>query len=375
MDVKFKEINKHIIVFISTSCIILSILCFSTQLTYLNNCEFGNGFKIIAAQTAFPNGRKLDEFFDIQKNIIQKKEEIQVFNNIENEKNELQIDEETSQKLKTQPEEEKKEKNHDSEKTFKIVEGQCKSCGTKCENFYVRNEAGKEININKELKTPLDISIKKNDEPQVLIVHTHTSEAYMEKDCGFYYESFNPHATDGVRNVVSVGRCVKKELSDGGIKTIHDETYHDTASYKGSYERCEKTIRKHLKKHPSITVVLDLHRDSLGEKEKFKPTFKKDGKKGAQIMILSGCDDGTNGFKDWIYNFRFALKLQDTVENMFPGITRPLYFNKTRYNMHVTHASLLIEIGSDANTIDEARYSASLLGRSLLKVLENLQEN
>ena len=109
---------------------------------------------------------------------------------------------------------------------------------------------------------------------------------------------------------------------------VHDVTVHDNPSYNGSYTRSEATIQKNLQQYPSIQVVLDIHRDALGNEEsgKTKPVFVVDGKKAAQIMIVSGYNNSANKFPDWEYNMSFALKLQQAAENRYPGMTRPLNF-------------------------------------------------
>ena len=94
-------------------------------------------------------------------------------------------------------------------------------------------------------------------------------------------------------------------------------------------------------------------------------------------MIISGCQEEGNGITnlpDWEYNLAFALQLQQSLENNFPGITRPLYFCPRSYNMNMTHCSLLIEMGSDANTLEEAVYSGKCLGVALIDILKEYSE-
>ena len=114
----------------------------------------------------------------------------------------------------------------------------------------------------------------------------------------------------------------------------------------------------------------------MGDKEsgKVKPTFKIKGNKAAQIMVITGCDkDGSIGFPDWEQNLRFALKVQKKCETMFPGLTRPMFLGKVRYNLNLTHGSILVEVGSDVNTLDEAIYSGTLFGEALAHVLKELK--
>lgn len=271
--------------------------------------------------------------------------------------------------------EDTEESNHAGEKTYKIIESQIGASGRKYDNFYLKKNTNMDVNIEHELTLRPDINIKKDGTPQVLIYHTHTTESYMKKDQDFYYESFYPRSTDNNYNVTQVGNAIEEKLKSNGIGVIHDTTTHDSPSYNGSYGRSVKTIEKNLSQYPSIQVTLDIHRDSLGGNDtgKIKPTFKVGNKKAAQIMIMAGCDeDGSLEFPDWEYNLRFALKLQNAAETLYPGMTRPMYFGDVRYNMHMTHGSLLIEVGSDVNSLEEAKYSGTLLGDALAKVLNEL---
>lgn len=262
------------------------------------------------------------------------------------------------------------------EKKYNIIESQFGSAGIKYENFYVKNISGIEINIAEELSKRPDVHIKKSKDPQVLIYHTHTSESYLKKDEGFFYESYYPRSTDNSRNVTQVGEAIAKKLIENGIPTVHDMTYHDSPTYKGSYSRSYKTIMSNLEKYPSIQVTIDVHRDSMGDPDhgKVKPTFKLGGNKAAQIMVVAGCDpNGSVGFPDWEYNLRLALRVQQKCESMFPGLTRPMLFGKFKYNMNLSRGSMLIEVGSDVNTLNEAIYSGTLVGEALSKVLSELK--
>lgn len=269
------------------------------------------------------------------------------------------------------------EAHSENEKKYKIIESEFKSGGSKFDNFYVKNTTGQDIDIAHELSLKPDINIEKNDKPQVLIFHTHTSESYMKKDLGFFYESFYPRSLNDNNNVTRVGQAITDKLIENGINTVHDMTYHDTPSYNGSYNRAAETIKKNLEKYPSLQVVIDIHRDSLGSKEngKIKPTFKYKGKKAAQMMVVSGCDpDNSMGFPNWEKNLRFALRIQKYCETMFPGITRPMHFAKVKYNEHLTPGSVLIEVGSDVNTLEEAVNTGTMIGESLSKLLNDLQK-
>lgn len=260
-----------------------------------------------------------------------------------------------------------------SENMHPVTEVRYSAGGIEYDNFYVKNSTNTNISISQEIKAKLGFKMEDTTEPQVLIVHTHTSESYMEEDLGYYYDSFYPRSDDQSKNVCAVGDAVTNSLKNAGINTIHITTVHDT-TYTGSYKRSAESIKKCLEEYPSIKVILDIHRDSIeaDDGEKIKPTFIYNGRKAAQIMIMAGYDgDGSLNFPNWRYNLRFALRLQQCAEDMYPGMTRPLYFGNFAYNMYINTGSLLIEVGTDANTVEEAVYTGELLGNVIAKTLAN----
>ena len=262
-------------------------------------------------------------------------------------------------------------KGHKNAQKYPVYTKHYEEGGDKYKNFYVKNNTWFDLNIGAELKSQLGFNFEKGSEVQVLIYHTHTSESYLDCDVGYYYSDFYPRTSDTRYNVTRVGEEIAKSLRKEGIGVIHDTTSHDD-TYNGSYDRSYQTVQSYLKKYPKIKVTLDIHRDSIGADEyKVKPTFTHNGKKGAQIMIMSGYDpSGEYGFPDWEYNLRFALRLQKSCEDNFSGMTRPLNFGDFVYNMNVNTGSLLIEVGTEANTLSEAEYSGKLLGKALAKVLQ-----
>ncbi len=260
---------------------------------------------------------------------------------------------------------------HKDETKYEIEERTITGDGTAVENCFIRNKTGLSLDFNGLLNEELTFDIEKGiNSPQVLIYHTHTSEAFRDDDVNYFFDRFYSRTDNNDFNVVAVGDAIAEALNKKGIKTIHDKTVHDT-SYNGSYDRSVQTIENNMEKYKDIKVVLDIHRDAIGTDEcKVKPVFSYNGRKGAQIMILSGCDtDGERGFENWQNNLNFALKIQNTAENMYPNMTRPISFDYFAYNEYVCDGSLLIEVGTEANSIDEAVYAGELLGNVLSKVL------
>lgn len=217
---------------------------------------------------------------------------------------------------------------------------------------------------------PLSIDKSK---PAVLIFHTHTTEGYELLDRDWYAADSTSRTTDTSRNVARVGSAIAEELERAGFRTLHDMTVHD-AAYSGAYDRSRKTVESYLQQYPELSVVLDVHRDAIQENDgtKIKPVVTVGGKKAAQIMIISGAQGGkVDDFPDWRQNLRFALRLQDALETQAAGLTRPLFFCHRKYNMDLTPCSLLVEFGSEANTLEEAVYAGRLFGRALAGLLEH----
>lgn len=241
----------------------------------------------------------------------------------------------------------------------------------------VKNVNSTSIDIEKILGEKIDLTVEK-DKPSVLIFHTHTTETFQILDRGFYEVGFMTRTKDENLNMVRVGKAICEEIEKAGYQVIHDNEIHDL-SYNGAYAHSRKKVEEYLKKYPTIEVVLDIHRDAIQQNDgtKIKPTATIDGKKAAQIMLISGCQEKGNpieNFPDWRYNLTFAVHLQNQLETMFPGITRPLYFCPRKYNMNLSHCSLLVEVGSDANTLEEAVYTGKCIGAALSEIMKDYEE-
>lgn len=215
-----------------------------------------------------------------------------------------------------------------------------------------------------------DLTIYDKSKPTVLIYHSHTTEAYSLLDTGYYISS-DARSNNSARNMVRVGDDLAAYLEKQGFNVIHDRTIHDK-DYTKSYDNSRATIEKYLEQYPSIEVTIDVHRDDItySNKTKVKPTAKINGKKAARMMIISGCEyNRVKNFPDWEENLKFDLQVQNKVNELYPGLMRPILFSERKYNMYETHYSFLLEVGTDANTLDEACYSARLFGNALGKLL------
>lgn len=205
-----------------------------------------------------------------------------------------------------------------------------------------------------------------SSEPQVLIMHTHTTETYELEEKDWYDPNFTCRSTDLAVNMAAVGEEIAAQLNAAGIVTLHDTSLHDYPSYNGSYERSNETVRAYLEQYPSIKVVLDVHRDAIepASGQRVSAVADIDGQTSAQVMIICGADNGGN-LPNFQQNLAFAAAWENAMESRYPGLTRPVLFDYRYYNQDLTTGSLLIEIGSHGNTLEQAKYSGRLVGQAL----------
>lgn len=217
-----------------------------------------------------------------------------------------------------------------------------------------------------------DLNIKDISKPTILVYHTHTTESYTLLDVGYYTKSLDLRSNDNSKNMVRVGDELCEYLKKQGFGVIHDTQIHDV-NYSGAYAHSRKSVEKYLEQYPTIEVTIDVHRDDITyeNKTKVKPTVTIDGKKAARMMIIAGIEYGSvKKYPDWEYNLRFALAVQNKVSQKYDGLMRPILFSERKYNMDETKNSFLLEVGTDANTLDEACYSARLFGAALGELLK-----
>ena len=213
------------------------------------------------------------------------------------------------------------------------------------------------------------------DGPKVLIVHTHTSEAYTPEP-GWEYDSTDPLRTeDPERSVVRLGARVAELLNAHGIETLHDTALNDYPSYNGAYERMRQTIEGYLEQYPSIEMVLDLHRDAADDPAGMPVAFtaEVDGARCAQLMLVVGTDEGGLTHPDWPENLANALKLQALLNRIAPGLCRDIDLRTERFNQHETPGSLLVEFGCTGNTLAEALRSAEYLAQALCEFWDMIE--
>ena len=239
---------------------------------------------------------------------------------------------------------------------------------TTASGLKMNNATNYNVDLDLLCASELNINITK-DVPEVLIMHTHTTECFN----GDEMSGESERTTNENYNMCAIGEIVKSTLTEYGISAIHDKTIHDYPTYQGAYTRAFETIRKNIEKNPTIKVVLDLHRDAYiySDGSKLRVNTKIDGSSAAQVMLVIGTDSMGLSHPNWKENLILASRLQNSAEKLYPGLMRPLNLRRERFNMHATTGSLLIEIGSNGNTLAEAKLSAQYIAHALAAVLLN----
>lgn len=204
----------------------------------------------------------------------------------------------------------------------------------------------------------------------IVLFHTHTCESYTSSEKYQYTPTGTFRTTDLNYNVVKVGNELENHLKQYNYNVIHDISYHDYPSYNGSYTRSLQTVQGILKNTPS-DIVWDVHRDAIGSRSDYAPTVKI-GKNeyAAQIMFVIGTNEGGLWHPNWNQNLKFAVKVQQKAEEMYPGLFKPMLVTKSRYNQHTAKYAGIIEVGATGNTLEQCLTSMKYLAKVMDEVLK-----
>ena len=229
--------------------------------------------------------------------------------------------------------------------------------------------------IESLLLSPLDWDLT-GEQPTVLILHTHATESYTKQPGQIYDEDSSYRTFNASYNMLSIGEELKRVLTAGGISVLHDRTLHDYPSFNGSYDHARQTIRAYLQAYPSIKMVIDLHRDALDFEQDPQLTTLATvgGQKSAQLMLVAGTDHNVS-YSHWEENLALGVKLTAVLEKMYPGITRPIQLRPQRFNLDMSPGSILVEVGANGDTHEEALIATRALGAAILTMAQgvNLQ--
>lgn len=240
---------------------------------------------------------------------------------------------------------------------------------------YISNSTSHELSIP-ELQKPFAAALGE-EEPQILILHTHGSEAYTPAPGTEVVWSGNFRTTDYRYNVVRVGDEMAEAFGEAGISVLHDRTLYDYPNYNGAYDRALASIQRYLERYPSIRFVLDVHRDAIedGQGNQYKVVSEAEGVgTAAQMSLVVGSDGSGLEHPNWMENLRLAAAVQQDILERFPTLMRPVLLRNSRYNQHATTGSLLLEAGAAGNSPEEAVLAGRLFAQRLSAVLKEKAE-
>ena len=218
----------------------------------------------------------------------------------------------------------------------------------------IKNETHYQVDVSQLLREGPGLRLPAEG-PQILIIHTHGSEAYTPSGLDRYEANDSSRTADTQYNIIRVGDELADKLSAAGLRVLHDREIYDYPSYTGSYTRSGQAVEAYLREYPDIAVVLDVHRDALGsDGVVYKTMAEEDGTVASQIMLLAGSDESGLEHPNWRSNLALALYLQEAVGRRHPSLMRPVALVPQRYNQNLTPGSLILEVGSSGNTLQEA---------------------
>ena len=230
-------------------------------------------------------------------------------------------------------------------------------------NVKIRNQTDYEL--TQEMLTP-DITIENKN---IIIFHTHSCESYTSSELYPYTPTGNFRTTDLNFTVTRVGTGLTNQLQQYGYNVIHDTSYHDYPSYNGSYTNSLKTVESLLQSNPS-DIIIDLHRDAIGSRSDYAPTVKIGDEEAAQIMFVIGTNAGGLWHPNWNQNLKFAIKVQEKAEELYPGLFKPIMLTTSRYNQHTGKYANIIEVGATGNTLEQCLTSMKYLAKVMDEIMK-----
>lgn len=230
----------------------------------------------------------------------------------------------------------------------------------------------KQVDAKPYLNKPLAVTYKESDDYQVLIIHTHGTEAFSPDGAIYTDRGSYPRSNVKEENVVCLGDIFEDAFNAAGIKTLHCEIPIDKESYSKAYTNAAKIIKEYLKEYPTIKYMFDIHRDAveLSDGSKARTVTAANGETAAQLMFVVGSDRLVSENKNWRDNLTLAVKLQTALDEKYPGLMRPINIKQGAFNQFYTPLSILIEVGCDGNSMEEAKRSAKILAEQMVKTIK-----
>ena len=241
------------------------------------------------------------------------------------------------------------------------------------EGVYLYDRTGK--GLDPSVFTAGGVNFTLGEGPQILILHSHGSEAYSQNDGDRYQESDPFRTTDCGHNVVRVGEEMAQVFRAHGFQVVHDTNLYDYPAYNGAYDRSQAAVRDWLSQYPTIRIILDVHRDALvGEDGAiYKLVSQENGEKTAQVMLVVGTDAGGADHPGWADNLALAIRLQRELAAEYVSVARPVVLRSSSYNQQLSPGSLLVEVGGHGNTLTEALRGARLFAESASQVFSGMR--
>ena len=235
-------------------------------------------------------------------------------------------------------------------------------------NFYAidANTMAGSDQLSVEKLLGMDMTLpQEGDGPQILIYHTHSQEAFADSVPG-----------DVNTGIVGVGECLTKILTEQyGYRVLHNTGQYDVETRDNAYSRALPAVEQILAENPSIQVIIDLHRDEVAEETKLVTDIQ--GRPTARFMFFNGLSrTRKTGDIDYLVNenqeanLAFSFQMQLKAAEYYPGLTRRIYLKGYRYNMHLRPRTLLVELGAQNNTVEEAINACDPLAHILDMVLK-----
>ena len=230
-------------------------------------------------------------------------------------------------------------------------------------NVKIKNQTS--YTLTEEMMTP-DITIENKN---IVLFHTHSCESYTSSEAYPYTPTGTFRTTDLNFTVTRVGTELESQLKQYGYSVVHDTSYHDYPAYNGSYTRSLQTVENILKQTPS-DIIIDLHRDAIGSRSDYAPIVKiGENDVAAQMMFVIGTNAGGLWHPNWNQNLKFAIKVQQKAEEMYPGLFKPIMLTTSRYNQHTGKYASIIEVGATGNTLEQCLTSMKYLAKVMSAIV------
>ena len=238
---------------------------------------------------------------------------------------------------------------------------------------YIHNETPYDPDVQALLEKDLSADLPAGV-PTVLVIHTHTSEAFLPNDTQYIEGEIGDatYSRDQTNNILAVGAAFCETLQKKGITAIHCTVMHDNPTLGGSYERAEETIAQYLERYPTISYVIDLHRDAVttSDGEFVRSLAESESAPTAQVMAVVGTNGNGTPFEHWEENLALALQLREYLNADGASLCRPITLRNASYNQEMAPHALLLEIGTAANSVLEAVRAAERAAEALAQILQ-----